>query len=182
MKEDFSRQNEALVHIKEKTQKLACKKINTYLDFMTRNLHRIHRRIISGCESQEFVSAWRTAFDHLLLSPFESQVILSKNRDVNLFLFQCGSVIVNIIKLCGTQISGLRPDCLNYKCPHSCQLETILFTWQHLPLLFFPSYYPHGFKILFTYFVYEIWCWSMQKFSVGFQVSRWALCLYAQKC
>lgn len=35
----------------------------------------------------------------LLLIPFESQDSLSKNSDVNLFLFQRGSVIVNVIKL-----------------------------------------------------------------------------------
>lgn len=145
MRVGFSRQNEALVHIKEKTQKVPCKKISTYLDFMIRNLHRTHRRIISGCENQEFVSAWRTAFDHLLLGPFESQVILSKNRDVNLFLFQHGSVIVNVIKLCDTQISGLRLDCLNYKYPNSWQLE-----------LFFPSHYPHGFKRFCSY-IFCVW-------------------------
>lgn len=66
---------------KEKPQKLSCRKLSAYLDFTTRNLHR---RIISACENQEFLSALRTAFDHLLLGPFVSQVILSENRDVNL--------------------------------------------------------------------------------------------------
>lgn len=69
-----------LVYIKEKPQKLSCRKLSAYLDFMSRNLHG---RIISGCENQEFLSALRTAFDHLLLGPFVSQVILNENRDVN---------------------------------------------------------------------------------------------------
>lgn len=69
-----------LVYIKEKLQKLSCRKLSAYFGFMTRNLYR---RIISGCENQEFLSALRTAFDHLLLGPFVSQVILSENRDVN---------------------------------------------------------------------------------------------------
>jgi len=41
-KVNFSRQNKALVHIKEKNQKLPCNKMSTYLGFMTRRLHRIH--------------------------------------------------------------------------------------------------------------------------------------------
>lgn len=69
------------MYIKEKPQKLSCRKFSAYLDFMTRNLHR---RIISACENQEFLSALRTAFDHLLLGPFVFRVILSENRDVNL--------------------------------------------------------------------------------------------------
>lgn len=66
------------MYIKEKPQKLSCRKLSAYLDFMTRNLHR---RIISGCEKPEFLSALRTAFDQLPLGPFVSQVILSENRD-----------------------------------------------------------------------------------------------------
>lgn len=69
-----------LACIKGKPQKLPCKKLGTYLGFMTRDPHG---RIISGCENQEFLSALRTAFDHLLLGPFVSQVILSQNRDGN---------------------------------------------------------------------------------------------------
>lgn len=76
-----SRLYKVLVYIKEKPQKLSCRKFSAYLDFMTRNLHR---RIISACENQEFLSALRTAFDHLLLGPFVFRVILSENRDVNL--------------------------------------------------------------------------------------------------
>lgn len=72
-----------LACIKGKSQKLPCKKLGTYLGFMTRDLHR---RIISGCENQEFLSALRMAFDHLLLGPFVSQVILSQNRDGNFAL------------------------------------------------------------------------------------------------
>lgn len=55
-----------------------------------------------------------------------------------------------------TQISGLRLDGLNRKCPSSCQLPPIPFPQQYLPLLIFCSYYPHGFKRFWVY-IFCIW-------------------------
>lgn len=146
--------------------------------FYDQNLHRIHWRISFACGNQEFVSAWRTGFDHLLLDAFDSQVIL--NRNVNLFLFWNGSVVINVIKLSGTQISGLSTDCLSVPTLASYSLSCLL---GNICLsCFSPPITSMALKdFVFTYFVYEKCCWSMNKVSKEFQVSRGALCLYAQK-
>lgn len=115
-------------------------KINTRLDFMTKNLHRSRQPLI-------ICSLGRLS----LRSPFSYTL-----KAVNFLLFHHDEVMVNVMETCSTQISGYRPDCLTCKCPSSCQLLPILCTSQYLPLLFLSSNYAHGFKV-FCFYIFCIW-------------------------
>ena len=113
-------------------------KINTHLDFMAKNLHRSRQPLII-CS----------------LGPLSLRSLFSNTlKAVNFLPFHHDEVMVNVMETYSTQISGLRLDCLTYKCPSSGQLQPILCTWQYLPLLFLSSNYAHGSKV----FCFYIFC------------------------